>query len=199
MSSKQEGSKSGAFARAHCRCGSEIRFAREHVNRSQKCPKCGLEFHVKIVKDSRGREQTIVTFSTRKMPTVKPPAKPEVRVTQVGPLAPERPKEQSRDGRFILDMTSETGAGPHAKKRAPVPEEPFEKATFSLAPIPYTTKRETIPGKIYSTCGACGEGVFVRKQDLGQRVRCGACRRTLQVETSRDPQTRDLVIRLKPV
>jgi len=95
-------------------------------------------------------------------------------------------------------------AGPFEKVAFTL-DDPFEKATFGQPPAPgkpkppppYAPRKETSPGVIYTTC-PCGEPALVRKQDFGQRIQCPACRKRLLVDVTRDPQSRELVIRLRP-
>lgn len=218
------GSRLDAFAKARCRCGSEVWFERKHVNKVQTCQKCDVEFHVKIVRDNRGNEQVIASFPTKARAASAPEKKKggttlrrkikNVRDIDAPPITIARPREPSRDGKFVIDMTTDKShrepppaefeeakfGAPQMGVERPGQKDPFEAATFSSREIvqPYTSRRETIPGVMYTTC-PCGEPSLVKREDLGGKVRCPACRRDLFVDAQRDPQTREIVIRLKPI
>ncbi len=201
-----------AFVRTRCRCGELIYFNRDEANKPIMCPKCDEEFSVRIGKDAQGRETIVATFSAKGRKTgpisrpatkssAKPTFKPKVRVTEAPSIVPERPREHSRDGQFKLDMASDPFT--HQKPA----EATFEDAQFGSSepaakksgpPMPYSNKRATVPGVMYTTC-PCGEPQLVRRGDIGGKVQCTACRRKLVVDAKNDPQTKELVIKLRPV
>ena len=210
---KPKGKASGtkgpdAFLKARCRCTAEVTIPRKDAKQPQTCPTCKAEFTIRVARDSGGHEQVLASFAAKSSDRENKPTvvKGSARVTEVGPLVPERPREPSRDGGFVLDMMGDVP--PSEAKPAPTPldqaefarEEAFEDATFSLKPIvqPYSTRRDTIPGVLFATC-PCGGAIQVQRQDLGQQTECPQCRRKLKVESTRDPQTRELIIRVRPM
>jgi len=213
------GAKLDAFCKARCRCGNEVWFERKDVNKVQTCAKCDLELQVRITRDQHGREQVIASFPTRvqqKPPAAAPPKKSgattvrkkmqQVRNIEAPPIIMERPREPSRDGQFVIDMTTEKGRRPPAFEEAQFEKaqfgatDPFEPATFSEREIvqPFTSKRETIPGVMYTTC-PCGEPALIKKEDLGGKLTCPGCRRQMFIDAQRDAQTKEIIIRLKPI